>query len=150
MSFNVCVELIRPNGTSCLLPCKWIHRLWFQLVWRGGLHLAWGDFCHHLNGAWRKAGWGTCCCCRSSWCAAAEPAAGWHVSDGHLPSESHTEQGGRKVQPFPWGRGGTAALRGAERSRVMMAKCVFSTSWNLRTQKSTKRCRHRVHHHRNP
>lgn len=46
--------------------------------------------------------------------------------------------------------GGTAALRGAESSRVMMDRCVVSTSWNLRTQKSTNQCSHRVHHHRKP
>uniref|UniRef100_A0A3B5K974 Sorting nexin 3 n=1 Tax=Takifugu rubripes TaxID=31033 RepID=A0A3B5K974_TAKRU len=32
----------------------------------------------------------------------------------------------------------------------MMGKCVDSTSWNLRRQKSTNQCSHRVHHHRKP
>lgn len=88
------------------------------------------DCCHDLDLVWTEVDSGTCSCCSSSGCAAAEPAVGWHLSAGRLPSESHAERGDHSVQQFHW-RHKNSVLE-TERSRTTRVNRVASNSCNLR------------------
>ena len=84
--------------TSIPLPWQVIHHLCCQLMPCWAVYLLDADQCHHLGLPSVEAGSSRCCCCSSLGCAAAEPAAGPHLSAEHPPSESHTERGDHSVQ----------------------------------------------------